>query len=65
MATEWTDALGQAWEIKDGNHNFNEWCAGPKKEEYEAAGVAWHAGDKTVMEALFAAWVQTTGSTKK
>lgn len=65
MATEWTDGAGQVWEIKDGNPNFDEWCAGPKKEEYEAAGVAWHAGDRAAMEALFVAWFQSTEATKK
>lgn len=65
MATEWTDALGQVWEIKDGNQNFDEWVAGFKKDEFDAACEKWHTGDKADLEALFATWFQSTEATKK
>jgi hypothetical protein len=65
MATEWTDKKGTTWVIQDDKLNFDDWVSTKFKEEYEVACVKWHAGDKSDMESLFAAWHQTTEATKK
>lgn len=58
--TTWTDAEGSVWELQDGKQNFDDWVQVKFKEEFDVASVKWNAGDKSDMESLFSAWVNTT-----
>jgi hypothetical protein len=63
--TTWTDAEGTIWELQDGKQNFNDWVVSKFAEEYNVASEKWNAGDKSDMESLFSAWVNTTDAVKQ